>query len=58
MAQISSHSFYSTFFLLQLHPTYMKRMLHLVSVKKITFKSSYDWFKIDILRLPRLPIAI
>ena len=28
--------------------TYMKRILHLVSVKNITFKSSYNWFKIDI----------
>ena len=26
----------------------MKRILHLVSVKIITFKSSYNWFKIDI----------
>ena len=42
--------FYPTFFLLQLNPTYMKRILHLVSVKNITFKSSYNWFKIDILR--------
>ena len=29
-------------------PTYMKRILNLVSVKNITFKSSYKWFKIDI----------
>ena len=36
---------YPTFFLLQLNPTYMKRILHL---KNITFKSSYNWFKIDI----------
>ena len=28
--------------------TEMKRILHLVSVKKITFKSSYNWYKIDI----------
>ena len=27
----------------------MKRILHFVSVKNITFKSSYNWFKIDIL---------
>ena len=47
MAQISRH-FLPHFFLLQLNPTYMKRILHLVSVKNITFKSSYDWFKIDI----------
>ena len=40
--------FYPTFFLLQFNPTYMKRILHKVSVKNITFKSSYDWFKIDI----------
>ena len=26
----------------------MKQILHLVSVKNITFKSSYNWFKIDI----------
>ena len=39
---------FPTFFLLQLNPTYMKRILHLVSVKNITFKSSYNWFKIDI----------
>ena len=37
--------FYHTFFLLQLNPTYMKRILHF---KNITFKSSYNWFKIDI----------
>ena len=30
---------------LQLNPTYMKRILHF---KNITFKSSYNWFKIDI----------
>ena len=33
-------------------------ILHLVSVKKITFKSSYSWFKIDILRMLRPPTAI
>ena len=37
--------FYPTFFLLQFNLTYMKRILHL---KDITFKSSYNWFKIDI----------
>ena len=37
--------FYPTFFLLQLNPAYMKRILHF---KNITFKSSYNWFKIDI----------
>ena len=47
MALISIH-FYPTFFLLQLNLTWMKRILHLVSVKNITFKSSYNWFKIDI----------
>ena len=46
------------FFLLQLNPTYMKRNLNLVSVKNITFKSSYNRFKIDILRLLRPPTAI
>ena len=35
------------FISLQLNPTYMKWILHLVSVKNITFKSSYNWFKID-----------
>ena len=34
----------------------MKRILHLVSVKDITFKADYDWFKIDILRLPEKKI--
>ena len=51
MAQISRH-FFTPLFSLQLNLTYMKHMLHLVSVKIITFKSSYDLFKIDILRLP------
>merc|ERR1711928_183469 len=37
--------FYPTFFLLQLNPTYMKRILHF---KNITFKSSYNWFIIHI----------
>ena len=37
--------FYPTFFLLQMNPTYMKRILHF---KNITFKSSYNWFIIDI----------
>ena len=37
--------FYPTFFLLQLNPTYLQRILHF---KNITFKSSYNWFKIDI----------
>ena len=44
MALVSIH-FYPTFFLLQLNPTDMKRILHF---KNITFKSSYNWFKIDI----------
>ena len=35
----------SKVFLLQLNPTYMKRSLHF---KNITFKSSNNWFKIDI----------
>ena len=30
-------------FLVQLNLTYMKRILHLVSVKNVTFKSSYYW---------------
>ena len=37
--------FHPTFFILQLTPTYMKRILHF---KNITFKSSSNWFKIDI----------
>ena len=37
--------FYPTFFLFKLNPTYMKRILHF---KNITFKFSYNWFKIDI----------
>ena len=44
MAQISIH-FFTPFFLLQLNPTYKKRILHF---KNITLKSSYNWFKIDI----------
>ena len=36
----------------------MKRILRLVSVKNITFKSSFDWFKFDILRLVRPLTAI
>ena len=47
--------FYPTFFLLQLNPSYIK---HLVSVKNIAFKSSYNWFKIDIHRLLRPPTDI
>ena len=47
MAQISIH-FLLHFFLLQLNLTHMKWILHLVSVKNITFKSSYNWFEIDI----------
>ena len=30
---------------MQLNLTYMKRILPLVSVKNITFKSSYNWLK-------------
>ena len=33
------------FFSFAIDPTYMKRILHF---NNITFKSSYDWFKIDI----------
>ena len=43
---------------LQSHYTYMKRILHLVSVKNNTFESSYNWFKVDILRLVRPLTAI
>ena len=44
MEQISSH-FLANFFLLQLNPTYMKLIVHLVSVKNIDFRPSYNWFK-------------
>ena len=44
MALLATH-FLPHFFHLQLNLTYI---LHLVSVKYITFKSSYNWFKIDI----------
>ena len=46
------------FFLSQLNLTCMKQILHLVSVNNITFKSSYNWFKIDILMLVRPLTAI
>ena len=39
------------YFILQLNLTYMKLILHLFPVKNIIFKSSFNWFKIDILRL-------
>ena len=39
--------FYPTFFSFASNLTYMKQILHLVSVKNITFRSSYIWFKID-----------
>ena len=38
--------------------SYILHILHLVSFKSITFKSSHNWFKIDILRLVRLLTAI
>ena len=41
----SRHFFTPLFFLLQLNHTYMKQILHL---RNVTFKSSYNWFKIDI----------
>ena len=46
--------FLSHFFLLQLNPTYMKRILYL---RNVTFKSSYNWFKIDIHQQLRLLTA-
>ena len=55
MALTSIHFF---IFLLQLHLTYMKQILHLVPVKTIIRKSSYNCFKIDILRLVRPLTAI
>ena len=48
MALLATHFLSHFFFLLRLNLTYMKRILHLVSVKNITFKSSYNRFKIDI----------
>ena len=36
---------------------YMKRIVNLVSVQNITFKSSYNWFKIDIQSLLR-PLTV
>ena len=45
----STHLFTPLFFCNWiLYMIYMKRILHLVSVKNITFKSSYNWLKIDI----------
>ena len=58
LMDIISIYFLPHFFLLQLNLSYMKRILHLVSVKNITFKSSYNWFTIDILRLVRPLTAI
>ena len=46
------------FFLSQLNLSYMKRILHLIPVKIIILKSSYNCFKIDILRLVRSLTAI
>ena len=43
---IISNHFFS--FAIESYITYMKRILHLVSIKNITFKYSYNWFKIDI----------
>ena len=48
MEIISKHFFTPLLFFCNRIFTYMKRILHLVSVKNITFKSSYNWFKIDI----------
>ena len=45
MALISIYFFY--FFLMQLNLTYIKRILHMVPVKIIILKPSYNWFKID-----------
>ena len=42
MALISIH-FFPTFFLLQLNLTYLKRILHVIPVKIIILKSSYNW---------------
>ena len=57
MDKISIH-FLPHFFLIQLNLTYIKRILHLVSVKNITFKSPHKWFKIDNLGRLRLLTAI
>ena len=45
-----SHFFFICNWILR---TYIKRILCLVSAKNITFKSSYNWFKIYILRPPQ-----
>ena len=50
--------FYPTFFLSQLNLTYMKQILHLVTVKIVILKSFYNWVKIEILRLVRPRPAI
>ena len=61
LMDIISRHFSPHFFLLQLNHiywiSYMKRILHFVSVKNITFKSFYNWFKIDIFRQLRLLTA-
>ena len=56
MALISIH-FLPHFFSFAIE-SYMKQILHLVSVKNITFKSSYNWSKIDIRWLLRPPSAV
>ena len=58
MALISIHLFTPLFFLLQLNLTYVKRIIHLVSNKNITFEASYNWVKIDIRWLLRSPTAV
>ena len=45
LAQISRHLLTPLFCHLQLYPTNMRRILHF---QNITFKSSYNWFRIDI----------
>ena len=50
MILISIH-FFPTFFLLQLNLTYLKRILHVIPVKIIILKSSYNWLKLTTTRI-------
>ena len=56
MAKISRH-FLPHFFSFAIESYIDETDLHLVSVKNITFKSSSNWFKIDIRRLLR-PLTV
>ena len=45
MALLATHFFYPTLFLLQLNPTYMKRILYLVPLRNIVLSLFINWFK-------------